>query len=109
MVCENTLEASSSSLEKVKAAFTVSPCDKRFSNFTAAALYLELPTLSRNSATVVKRGSGRSNCCWATVAPPRDDEAGIRPKYGFETFVNRAAPIERRSEEHTSELQSLRH
>ena len=38
MVCENTLDASSISFEKVYAALTVSPCEKRFSSFAAAAL-----------------------------------------------------------------------
>ena len=56
---------------------------------------MELPTLSRNSATVVNVGNGRSNCCWANVAAPSDEDAGICPKYGLVTRVNSAGPMER--------------
>src|SRR6266478_5014158 len=95
MVCENTVEASSRSLENVYAAVKVKPCEKRFSSFAATALYFELPALSRNRATVVKRGNGRSNCCCATVAFPKEEEGGICPKYGFETFFNNPEPMDR--------------
>jgi hypothetical protein len=37
IVCENTLDASSSSLENVNEAFTVSPCDSCFPSLAAMA------------------------------------------------------------------------
>src|SRR6058998_3263544 len=92
MVCENTLDASSISLEYVYEAFIVKPRDNRFSSFSPTALKVELPTLSLNSATVVKRGKGRNNCCCVIVAVPRDEEAGIEPKKGFGTRANSAPP-----------------
>src|SRR5690242_21819787 len=92
MLCENTLEASSRSLENVYDALIVRPCDSRSSSLAAMALYVEFPTLSRNSASVVNLGYGRNSCCSAMAGPPRDDEAGTRPKYGLGTRASTSAP-----------------
>src|SRR5664279_2580264 len=80
------------SLEKVYAKVKVNPRENRFSSFICNASYSESATLSRKSATLVNRGKARSNCCWAMVGCPKEEEVGICPKYGLGTLTAKADP-----------------